>query len=343
MNNIITPNFTQVVEPAKQSSVKEMLSVAACPQTGRIVVRVNSSSLSVVQTCARKSFYLLDQKLRSKSGSPALIYGTAVHKALEVFYGHRGERSIPVGFDEHAPLLAHGHEAPEQHFLYDAVKAFVAAAEPLQNLPDTDDRSIASGIWTLTHYFETYINDDYEIYADANGPFVERTFSTPVVEQPDLQIVLFGTIDFALRNRRTGEILVGDHKTTSQLGSQFLNRIKPNHQYTGYVIGAQRALGIGSESFLVNGIQVKRKSLTARGGPPTFTRQITRRTPQDVEEFLEALHWSVRNYLAWKTAGSWPLGHVDACSAYGGCAFLDVCSAPNQLRSNIIEAKFSQE
>ena len=37
---------------------------------------------------------------------------------------------MPNGFEEHAELMAFGHPAPEKHFLYDAVAAFVGEMGP---------------------------------------------------------------------------------------------------------------------------------------------------------------------------------------------------------------------
>lgn len=340
MDNSITPDFSSVLSAGAPSAPpKQMLTVER--DGNQTLVRINSSSLSIIQACPRKAFYTLHEGWRGKASSPALTFGTAVHKALEVFYAFpKGVRDIPAGFDEHAAMQAHGYPAPEEHFLYDAVQAFVVAGESLRMLPDTDKRSLASGIWLLGHYFKTYINDAYVTYCDAEGPLTERTFSTPLLEAKDLRIDLFGTIDFVLRNEVTGELLPGDHKTSSQMGTEFFNRLKPNHQYTGYVFGAQRALGIPVENFLVNGLGVKARPVTARGGPPTFTRQITRRTEQDIAEFINAVEFAVRSYLQWEAANVWPLGSVDSCALWGGCGFLDVCSAPNALRQNILESKF---
>lgn len=249
---------------------------------------------------------------------------------------------MPDHFEENAGLLAHGHPTPEPHFLYDAVSAFVAAAEPLRMLPETDKRSLASGIWVLAHYFKTYLQDPYVIYSDSNGPFVERTFSTPFYESERFAIELFGTIDFVFQHEVTGHLLPGDHKTSSQLGNDFFNRLKPNHQYTGYIVGAE-SMGISGSSFLVNALQVKPRPLTARGGPPTFTRQITTRTAQDIAEFREVVIWAAQTYIRAEESGVWPLGPADACANYGGCTYLDVCSAPGNLRQNILEAKFERK
>jgi hypothetical protein len=341
LETIVYPDLSGVVAVPSVGPVKEMLTVKWDGK--QTLVRVNSSSLGLIQTCARKSFYKLDQGWKSKNGSPPLAYGTALHKALQVFYEHPArERTIPNEFAKHAGLMGQGYAAPETHFLYDAIAAFVKSAAPLAGLPDDDKRSIQSGIWVLTNYFNVYLHDQYVIHVDAHGPVVEREFSIPFWEDTQLRIELFGTIDFAFKNTATGDVLVGDHKTVSQMGTEFMNRVKPNHQYTGYLFAAHRLLGVSCENFIVNGVEVKAKPKTARGGPPKFIRQITHRSPEDFAEF----HWVVRDavdsYLRWKERDRWPLGDVNACAMYGGCEFLDVCSAPAELRDNILDAKFQR-
>lgn len=328
--------------PASSSSPKEMLTVSKL-EDSRTKVRINSSSLSILQTCARKAQYTLHEGWRSRNVSPPLVFGQAIHKALEVFYSHPGrERTIPADFNEVALLLASGHVPPEPHFLYDAILAFIQVAEPLRTLPDTDKRSLSSGIWMLSHYFRIYLHDTYIIHSDEHGPMIERQCAATLYEDGDLVIELFGTVDFIMRNEVTNEILAGDHKTTSMMGHEFLNRVKPNHQYTGYIFLAKAALGIDSDKFMVNGLQTKARPLTARGGPPTFTRQITNRTLQDIGEFRNSVVDATRRYLFYQETKCWPIGHVDSCANYGGCGYLDICSAPNNLRLNILEAKYER-
>ncbi len=119
-----------------------------------------------------------------------------------------------------------------------------------------------------------------------------------------------------------------------------LPAIKPNHQYSFYIYGSQKAFGMTGNDFMVNALETKARPLTARGGPPRFARQITTRTDEDLLEFKDVVLESVKNYLRWEETGKWPLGDVNACAMYGGCGFLDVCSSPSVLRKNVLEAKF---
>lgn len=345
--NMVSPDFSEVAPTITREKPKEMLTVTKDAQ--QIHVRINSSSLGIILSCPRKSYYVLHRGLKSRTEAPALIFGTAMHKALEVFYSHpRAERTIPKGFKDASDLMAFPEAGgpqidPNSHFLFQAIQAFVQAASPLKHLPDSDKRSIPNGIWILQEYFKTYIDDPYIVASDANGPITERTAEVTLYEDPTLKVTLFGTIDVVLQNEANGVVLPADHKTSSVVGADFFNRLKPNHQYTGYLLLAQQVLGLKTDEFLVNCLQVKPRPLTARGSGPHFTRQVTRRSEHDMIEFQQAVLWAVRSYLFWRDSESWPLGHVDACTMWGGCQFLEVCSAPSQLRENLVDAKFQTE
>jgi len=253
---------------------KEMMSIKV--EDGKTKVKINSSSLAIMQECLKKSYYTLHRGLRSNMEGPATIYGSAIHKALETFYiSPMDSRAMPIKFKENSELMAHGVRitgSDADHLLYKCIQAFVDAAEPLKGLPIHDKRSIETGVWTLYHYFP------FTIMSDKDGPLVERRVEFPIYQDSELEISAFGFIDAVLKNEKSGIVLITDHKTTSVLGQNFFDRLNPNFQYTFYVWGAQECLGIDSDSFLVNALQVKPKPKTARGTPPNFTRQITQRS-----------------------------------------------------------------
>jgi hypothetical protein len=331
--------------PISSEGPKEMLSVSQLP-SGKTKVRVNFSSLSLMQECWRKTEYSLVRGLRSNLESPATLFGSAIHKGLEVFYsGSRSERVIPVGYSDTMAMIGCGSWQPEWAFslLFRAAQAFVARAAALSALPPDNKRSIATGAWMLQHYFLTYINDPWVVLCDEQGPITERKFSLPIYEAEDLEIEGFGQIDVILRNEQTGVILAADHKTTSMLGTQFYQRLNPNHQYTFYTMAAREVFGLQTNSFLVNALQVKEKPKTARGSVPDFARQVTTRTEEDFTELRSALMKNVREFLFCLEEGYFPQTAPGPCSNYGGCQYLDICSAPAQLRETIIKARFQEK
>lgn len=337
----ITPDLSGlplVVTP--QEGEKEMLSVFSEGQ--KTVVKINFSSLSVIQECGRKADYSLLRKLKGKSDSPATVFGSAIHKALEVFYlAPREERKMPRDFDEHSALMAYGHPAPTEELLYRCVAAFVKRAEALKGLPDTDKRSLASGVWLLANYFKVYENDPWVCFVDKNGPIVERRCEHILHEDEKLKIILHGTIDLVMRNEQNGAVLATDHKTTSIVGNDFYNRLYPNVQYSTYAYLAREVLGIKSDGFLVNALETKSKPLTPRGGPPKFFRQVTVRTEKDFEDMKKIYIDAVRRFLYWQSTGEFLQGSVTICANYGGCTYLKVCNSPHEIRETVIQNTFS--
>jgi hypothetical protein len=325
---------------------KKMITVVE--SEGKTKVEINSSSLSVIQECLRKAQYSLLEKWKSETESPATVFGSAVHKAMEIFYSAPAEEREMIPLEELEIIAATRPERDwaKEPLLSHAVYEFAKRAEVLSVLPDTDKRSLVNGAWILHHYFKSYLNDPYVAYSDAEGPFIERFFTHRIYEDQSLIIDIFGTIDFAFRNVQTGNILLGDHKTTSSLGfggSSYFDRDRPNHQYTMYMLGAKRVFGLETEEFLVNALEIKARPKTARGQGPSFPRQITTRTEEDFEELLPVVIDGVKRYLDATQTGNFPLGPVLACNAYGKCNYKEVCSAPRSLRNNVLKSKFYQD
>lgn len=328
----------------KVTSKKEMLSASI--RDGRWEVKINNSSLVILQECYRKAKYALKDGYFRDVQSDSLIFGVAFHAALEEFYkADPSERVLPKHFEKLMEFMGDGGVcAEEQDFLVlRAARKFIESAQPLSHLPSSDKRSIQNGIWILTEYFKIYKDDPYKILHDENGPIIERRIEYNLYDSKELKIDFFGTIDAVFQDIHTGDILVADHKTTSLVGQQFYNRLKPNHQYTGYILGAKKVLGIDTNKFLVNCIEVKSKPKTSRGKGPNFPRQITSRDEEDFKEFKDTVKFYVNMYVHCLMTDTWPQGGVNACAMYSGCQYHEICQAPNKIKNNIIEANFKRK
>lgn len=324
---------------------KEMLGISKLSD-GRTLVRINSSSLDVIQNCMRKAQYLLHEGWKPEVESPALTFGSAIHAALEVFYqGEMDHRRVPD--IEELERIVCGHAYDERDLVLAATGAFAKKAEVLSSLPDGDKRHPMNGAWLLQHYFRLYINDPYVCYFDDKGPFVERRLEFTLFDGPDLVIEYFGTVDMIGQHVDTKELLAFDHKTTSTIAGygesgSYFEKDRPNSQYCGYILAAQKN-GIAVDSLAVNIVEVKAKPKTSRGSPPSFPRQITTRNTGDFMEFSDAVVDSVRRYLAAADSGRWVIGPVGACNAFSGCTYKQVCASPASVRENILKSKFKKE
>ncbi len=331
---------TQVTNVRKREEPKEMLSIRKAED--RQIVKINFSSLNVVQACMKRAYFNLERGLQSKLESSALTFGKAFHAAMEVWYcSPQANRKSETGHcDDAQALMLAGHE-PTPHGDCARCAAVFAFLEGTKTLGESDGaRDPANGMLVLNSYFDHYLTDPFEVLMDASGPVVERDFEYKVGEfqipnEGLVEIWFFGRIDSVLRNRETSEIVVTDHKTTGALGKDFLNRIKPNFQYTGYWMAAKDILKVNPSRFLVNGVQVAK---TKRD----FARQFTTVTDEEIQNLKDAILWNVTNYLKARRSGMWPLSAPDACTQWGGCSYKRICELPKSLHESMISVEFEK-
>lgn len=346
---LVTPEIAEgadVLSIPRQGPPKEMLSVSVL-KDGRTKVRMNASSLQIIQECMRKAQYSLDEGWIAKEENPATVFGSAVHSFMEVFYsGKFDARIMPQmkEFEMMAAGLTLDNESDD--LCLRAFRAFLTKHQPISSLPETDKRSAQNGAWILHNYLTNFISDPYVAYVDKDGPFIERTLSAVIFEDKSLVVEVFGTIDFVFRHIESDLIICGDHKTASSLGfkeSSYFDREKPNHQYTGYLLLLRKVCGLDVSDFMVNVVEVKAKPKTARGSAPSFPRQVTSRNADDFNEFRELVVYYAVRYLEAQKSGLWPLGPVLACASYGACQYRQVCASPKSMRETILGNKFSKK
>lgn len=317
---------------------KEMLSFVKLPD-GRTEIRINHSSYSLISLCKRKAHYALGRGLVGKHESPATLFGRAIHGALEVWYTspRASRRKASSECDDSIALMEAG-QAPLPHgrcVRCSAQARFLDIAKSLGMLLDDDKRSLRNGTTILDAYFDHYADDPFSIMSDAAGPICERRMELVLDDAEDARVTFFGTCDAVMQNESNGHILMCDHKTTSSLGSDFLNRINPSAQFRGYMAAFRKQWPeYNTRTFMVNGIQVAKTR-------QSFLRQFVEIDDSAMAEWREALLDQAYDYWARvKMDGPYPMNQADACTSWGGCQYISICQVPAQLRENIIEAQY---
>lgn len=277
---------------------------------GKDYFEINSSALGIYQTCPRKFHYIFDYGFEHKVSSAA-HYGTMIHQALESWY------SIPTRERNSTQLL----------------KAWDAIYNISDYIPSDDKRTKDTGNKVLAEYARQYQDDPWEIYVDKTGPYTERQFELIIHDGPFMQIKLFGTIDMLVKNKNNGEIAVMDHKTTSSIGKDFCNRWEVNHQLTGYILGAAQSMNLpwNIDKAIINGIQIAKTK-------QQVIRIQTMRDKDDFDDLKNVLMFACNQYITSKETGFFPMASGAVCSSFGGCQFLEVCSAKNKFRPTILKS-----
>lgn len=254
------------------------------------VITFSGSSLSDL-SCHRKAYYKHELGIVPEVGVAA-NFGTAIHYALAEYYK--------------TPWAARSVEM--------LIKAFAYSWEELKPEVDDELRNLSTAIKILTEYEKTFNGDErYKVYCDDQGPFVERSFDVKFSDG----INLTGTIDLVVEDTSTGELIVMDHKTTRSLGQEFINKYRINAQFAGYCFAVSALTGKKVDKYIVNGIQVAK------------TKQTVFRLEGHISDYQKSQYMSdvVSKINAYMSDELKSRALDSQCSSYGGCPFLDACSA----------------
>jgi hypothetical protein len=113
------------------------------------------------------------------------------------------------------------------------------------------------------------------------------------------------------------QIYVVDHKTTSQLGSYFFKGFRPSVQMDGYAYACRKIWGQCS-GIVINGIS------SAAKPKERFGRDVSVRTPDEIDRFEEQFEMWTNNIEQDYMNGRWPL-YYTACNNYGQCMYWNLC------------------
>lgn len=318
------------------------------PQDWALLIDNSRSELG--QACPVKSLFGMVLQRIPAGTSPALTFGSAIHKGLEVFYARDG--------------------ADTKEQVYEAVakeveKEYAKAGESLFNEWRTLDRAI----YTLERYTNEYWDEPVEVYRKQDGGFaIEMPFSIPIgvidvyrkVQVPPnirsavyldrlfgehlpryyfgekkirtIQVFWTGRIDLCAKV--DGEPWVIDHKTTSILGETYWKMFALSQAAVGYVWAARQSTRLPFSGLCANVI-VGRKP-TKTGVSLAFERRFFPYPAHRLEEFVPNALSMTRNFVDQIVSGDFPRYTGQCISKYGVCPYHSVCEATPASREMIL-------
>jgi hypothetical protein len=291
---------------------------------------LDNSSLETFGLCPRKYYYKHVLSLEAPLEAEPLTFGSAIHEALFLYYSH-------VGLAKNMDDVKH-----------EAFKAFVKRATvdnsqiPI-TLSDDSKYSVEWGVYILEKYFEYYKDEPYTPLRDPSGnPYLELGFAL------DCHTGVFvGRIDGIFRDKTTDEIYVMDHKTTTyQLNTAYWDQFYPNNQVSGYLWAVQELLGIRPSGFIINAIrtyQFKRGDENTIGNK-IFSRLITQRTPEQLQQRARQISWQMRIVEECKSLGldGFVQNAPTACGIYNRrCPYTSLCIAQTEEMIGMLKGGFA--
>ena len=282
---------------------------------------IDSTILSTFIDCPLKAFREYCLKLGSPTPSIHLHAGGAFAKALEVV--RRGRWEEELSFDECLD------------------KAFIAFTDYWGDFeaPDygTGANKTYERMWqAVEFYFEQHPIDTDSIrpYIFPDGRTgVEFSFGVPLpVNHPETgnPLIYGGRTDLLGYYKEMPAII--DEKTTTSLGDSWMNKWNIRGQFIGYTWGARQS-GIECGMALVRGVSILKTKFGNAEVPLTFADHVIDRWLRNmifkVTQFKSLYELYTENPEQTAPEEIFPMNFGDACTAYGGCMFKDLCLSPN--------------
>ena len=264
--------------------------------------------LSTFLTCRRKYYLRMIRGLVGLKPPTAAEFGRCIHLALDDWFVHSNPATAKAAF------VANFTEDPED-----------------------DKRTIKVGLKLLELYFEKYEQEPFKILE------IEKVFEVPMGQlsvQGDWTLI--GRIDKIIEWDKA--TMVMDHKTTSRLGYEFFNKIKPNMQFDGYIIAARRLGYPKCDSVLLDAL------LTAKGlcipaqlsKLTPLARDISSRTTEELDEYVHDIHEIVDDLRDCYMQDRWSR-NTESCCDYVECPYRKICKEEPAIREAIIAQDYKIE
>lgn len=294
--------------------------------TQELPLYIDSTMISCFRSCPKKFWREFVLGLRPTALSVDLHAGGCFATGLEAFYEafHIGRKS----FDQALAVAFRRYLAEWGDFV------------PLRDTPKTRDN-----VWAaIEDYLATYppLTDKVQPYVLNGKPSMEFTFGVPLepAENPTDRpagdyfsdcfpthpsgdpFIYSGRLD--MLGEMGGRIVWRDEKTTTSIGASWSEQWDLRSQFSGYTWACQQD-GLDCDTGIVRGIGILKTKFHQVEAIKQYNQMNIARWHEQLRRDL----WRMRRM--WDE-GYWDYNLAESCSAYGGCAFRDLCNSPQEDR-----------
>lgn len=288
----------------------------------------DSTSLGYLKVCPRLYQYSMIEGWSSREESVHLRFGIEYHTALQ---NYDLSRAAGITHDD---------------AVHDTVRELSLRAADFDF--DHKTKTRAGLLRTVIWYLDKFKDDRAKTFIKSDGkPAVEQSFRFeldwgPEAKSeyrhsdtkkgkivPDQPYLLSGHLDRIVTFN--DELFVLDYKT---VWSFWGKKWEPDNQMTLYSLASKVVLDTPVRGVIIDMAQVKEHETI-------FKRAITYRTPDQLAEWLNDLHYWFALAEQYAIANYWPQNDT-ACDKFGGCRFRAICSKSPAVREQFLESNFNK-
>jgi hypothetical protein len=277
------------------------------------IIKLDNYSLSLFRECPRKYFNRIDSGLipesSSKSLAPELLFGIAIHRAMDTLFNEQ-----------------------------DLELACVRFLEAYQPVPEDVKRTPGRGISIIEDYWERWYreNDRYDLSVSE----VKFEVNIGKVRGPDnaeYEVYYGGLIDKVLM--RNDQVFLMDHKTSSWESTYLIPAYAQSQQFKGYVWAARQInpAFASCTQIIVDVLLIKPKN-------NDFFRSEINCNEDDLEEWREGILQTIQMMLMCKHTNTWPQFGKESCTNWNRlCPYFELCDAKKSLRRGMQSSLYTTE
>lgn len=273
-------------------------------------VLIDSTMRSDYSACPRKFFYRHILGLSPTVTSIHLVAGSAYARGLEtarkLFYDEGVSPADAIAEGAAALIAEYGEDIDNDH-------------------PKRWDRVLEA---YLSYFKQWPMESDYmhpHFHGDSHS--VEFSFALPLqLDHPNTDDPLLYGGRFDMLAERQGALFVEDDKTTSSLGAQWSKQWALRSQFTGYCWGAKQ-FDYPVAGAVIRGTAILKTQIN-------HAEAIVYRPEHIMDRWIKRLYEDIHDMRQHYIDDQWPCRGEEsgACSAYGGCPYLQMCEASEPER-----------
>ena len=292
---------------------------------------IDSTKLTDYMTCPRMYFFKYGVGWQQKEKSHDLVYGSAIHEAMNILCRlRRGKterilttRNNPHRVDDevfksYPPNPAYGYPFGADEFAFEAFSAYYN--EFYSSITELSaEKTRGNAIKILTLYCQHYSSDDFETL------HTEVAFRVPISKTH----YMYGKIDAVIKDKQ-GKIWILEHKTTKRLGRQWEDQFPLSLQINLYVhvlycmYPREQVGGAIINGFVFNKTQVQLIRLIQRKTPDMMNAWVF-----DTTRWIDDLISDHELLIETQNDLDHPMQcfprNTTNCTKYWGCPFHDYC------------------
>ncbi len=300
--------------------------------TDDFILQIDNTTMSYFHTCPRSSFFYTVRRKQRPDRAP-LIFGGAIHEALEVLYRD--------GFEFIEKAILHALNYFEAHpynstgqwrnpaYAVEAIRRYVDHWDLMDNL-----KPISSS-W-VEKPFALNVGC---VEVNAKLPYSASQLTDETSDEPlyvaTIHVQWTGKIDIGATNG-DDRIWVVDHKTTSMGGDTFYADFELGQQTHGYKWAMDTILGQKTSGFILNALLIRQPTRTGKG--MEFDRKSYIYSDESITEWRTDMMQSVENYIHALTNDAFPKHTAWCMGKYGRCQYHTVCTLPLLQRRFILNS-----